>query len=127
MITLGLIALILVLILTGQPLFVLVGVICGYCFKFIGEEEIQNTASDMFYAGDKEILLAIPLFVLAGNLMTQGSISKRLIRFGQCCNSADSIRDGDCQCIELCCFCCNFRIVSRDAYCSWNNLIPRLN
>ena len=80
MITLGLIALILVLILTGQPLFVLVGVICGYCFKFIGEEEIQNMASDMFYAGDKEILLAIPLFVLAGNLMTQGSISKRLIR-----------------------------------------------
>ena len=72
MITLGLIALIFGFVLTGQPLFVLVGVICGYCFKFIGEEEIQNMAGDMFYAGDKEILLAIPLFVLAGNLMTQG-------------------------------------------------------
>ena len=66
MITLGLIALILVLILTGQPLFVLVGVICGYCFKFIGEEEIQNMVSDMFYAGDKEILSPFLYLFLPG-------------------------------------------------------------
>ena len=80
MITLGLIALILGLVLIGQPLFVIVGSISAFCFHFIADEEIKNIVSDIFYAGDKEILLAIPLFVLAGNLMTQGSISKRLIR-----------------------------------------------
>ena len=80
MITLGLIGLILILVLVGQPLFVIVGSISAYCFHFIAKEEIKNIVSDIFYAGDKEILLAIPLFVLAGNLMTQGSISKRLIR-----------------------------------------------
>lgn len=80
MITLGLIALILGLVLIGQPLFVIVGSISAFCFHFIADEEIKNIVSDIFYAGDKEILLAIPLFVLAGNLMTQGSISRRLIR-----------------------------------------------
>ena len=80
MLGLILIGLILLCIILGQPLYVIVGLISGYCFKFFGEEEIRNIVSDIFYAGDKEILLAIPLFVLAGNLMTQGSISKRLIK-----------------------------------------------
>ena len=80
MITLSLISLIVVLVLIGQPLYVIVGSISAFCFHFIADEEIKNIVSDIFYAGDKEILLAIPLFVLAGNLMTQGSISKRLIR-----------------------------------------------
>ena len=80
MLGLILVGLILLCIILGQPLYVIVGLISGYCFKFFGEEEIRNIVSDIFYAGDKEILLAIPLFVLAGNLMTQGSISKRLIR-----------------------------------------------
>ena len=38
---------------------------------------------DIFYAADKEILLAIPLFILAGQIMTKGSISRRLINFAQ--------------------------------------------
>jgi C4-dicarboxylate transporter, DctM subunit len=80
MITIGLVGLIIGLVLIGQPLYVIVGSISAFCFHFIADEEIKNIVSDIFYAGDKEILLAIPLFVLAGNLMTQGSISKRLIR-----------------------------------------------
>ena len=80
MISIGLVLLILFLILVGQPLYVLIGSISAYCFYFIGQEEVKNMISDIFYAGDKEILLAIPLFVLAGIFMTQGSIAKRLIR-----------------------------------------------
>jgi C4-dicarboxylate transporter DctM subunit len=80
MISIGLILLILFLILVGQPLYVLIGSISAYCFMIIGEEEVKNMISDIFYAGDKEILLAIPLFVLAGTFMTQGSIARRLIR-----------------------------------------------
>ncbi len=79
MVTAGLICLIVLLLLFGQPLFVLIGAIAGYSFAFYGGESIANIVSDIFYAGDKEILLAVPLFVLAGNLMTQGSISRRLV------------------------------------------------
>lgn len=80
MVTLGLILLLLFLVVIGQPLFVIVGSISAYCFHFFAKEEIQVIIGDIFYAGDKEILLAIPLFVLAGNIMTQGEIAKRLIR-----------------------------------------------
>lgn len=79
-VTLGLFALILILLLLGQPLFVIIGALSAYCFKFFAKEDIKVMVGDIFFAGDKEILLAIPLFVLAGNLMTQGSIAKRLIR-----------------------------------------------
>lgn len=67
-------------ILLGQPLFVIIGLVTAYCYHFIGDSSLNGIIEDIFFAGDKEILLAIPLFVLAGNIMTQGSIAKRLIR-----------------------------------------------
>ena len=76
----GIFILLFALILLGQPLFVIMGAMASYCYVFFGEETIKVVIEDIFYAADKEILLAIPLFVLAGNLMTQGSISHRLIR-----------------------------------------------
>lgn len=76
----GLTLLIFACILLGQPLFVIVGLVTAYCYHFIGESSISGIIEDIFFAGDKEILLAIPLFVLAGNIMTQGSIARRLIR-----------------------------------------------
>ncbi|MBT6326061.1 MAG: TRAP transporter large permease, partial [Bdellovibrionales bacterium] len=57
MIALGLIILIIFLVIVGQPLFVIVGSISAYCFHFFAEEEIQVIIGDIFYAGDKEILL----------------------------------------------------------------------
>ncbi len=71
--------LIIALILVGQPLFVIMGSIAAFCYHFISEESINIVIGDIFYAANKEILLAIPLFVLAGQLMTKGSIAKRLI------------------------------------------------
>jgi C4-dicarboxylate transporter, DctM subunit len=78
--SLGLGLLILGCILFGQPLFVIIGLVTAYCYHFIGGNPLDGIVEDIFFAGDKEILLAIPLFVLAGNIMTQGSIAKRLIR-----------------------------------------------
>lgn len=46
----------------------------------------------MFTALDSVSIMAIPLFVLAGNLMTEGGISRRLVDF---CNSIiGNIRGG---------------------------------
>ncbi|MBI2519244.1 MAG: TRAP transporter large permease [Bdellovibrio sp.] len=80
MLGLGLALLILVLVILGQPLFVLIGSVTAYCFHFYSDESLKVIIGDIFFAGDKEVLLAVPLFVLAGNLMTQGTIAKRLIR-----------------------------------------------
>lgn len=94
MVALGLIALIIFLILFGQPLFVIIGAVTAYCFLFMsggqaaggqaaGLDKLGDIMSDIYYGADKEILLAIPLFILAGNLMTHGSIARRLIAIGK--------------------------------------------
>lgn len=67
------------LIILGQPLFVIMGSIAAACYHFISEESVSIVIGDIFYAANKEILLAIPLFVLAGQIMTKGSIATRLI------------------------------------------------
>lgn len=89
MVGLGLIALIAFLLLFGQPLFVIIGSVTAYCFMFMssgqmtGLDKLGDIMSDVYYGADKEILLAIPLFILAGNLMTHGSIARRLISIGK--------------------------------------------
>lgn len=86
---LGLLALIAILVLFGQPLFVIVGAVTAYCFMFMsagqmtGIDKLGNIMSDVYNGADKEILLAVPLFILAGNLMTHGSIARRLIAVGK--------------------------------------------
>lgn len=75
----GILVLLFALILFGQPLFVIMGVVTCYCIYFLGEGNFVGIIEDMYYAADKEVLLAIPLFILAGNLMTHGSIARRLI------------------------------------------------
>jgi C4-dicarboxylate transporter, DctM subunit len=74
-----LIPIILFAVLIGMPLFVIMGLIAGYCYLFIAGEPLTVVIGDIFYAADKEVLLAIPLFILAGQIMTKGSISRRLI------------------------------------------------
>ena len=50
------------------------------CVTLIQEYSAVNIAKDIVCeAVKKEELLAIPFFVLAGNLMTQGSIADRLV------------------------------------------------
>lgn len=71
------------LIFLGQPLFVLMGSIAALSYHFISEESISIVIGDIFYAANKEILLAIPLFVLAGQIMTKGSIASRLINLAK--------------------------------------------
>lgn len=73
----------LVSILFGLPLFVIMGSLAVICYLTVSGENMMVIIGDIFYAADKEILLAIPLFVLAGQIMTKGSISQRLINFAK--------------------------------------------
>jgi len=67
------------LILVGAPLFLTVGVASVACVTMIQDISGYVVAKDMYEAVKKEELLAIPFFVLAGNIMTQGSIADRLV------------------------------------------------
>ncbi|MDG1481824.1 MAG: TRAP transporter large permease subunit [Myxococcota bacterium] len=67
------------LVLTGAPLFVAIGVAALSCALLIGNYDVVSVSTDMFEATKKHELLAIPFFVLAGNLMTKGSIADRLV------------------------------------------------
>lgn len=71
------------LILLGQPLFILIGTLTSIYYHFVSGENLSIVVGDIFYAADKEILLAVPLFVLAGQIMTKGSIAQRLINFAK--------------------------------------------
>ena len=71
------------LILTGAPLFLAVGVASVACVTMIQDISGYVVAKDMYEAVKKEELLAIPFFVLAGNIMTQGTIADRLVNLAR--------------------------------------------
>ena len=67
------------MVFLGAPLFVAVGTAALASVMLISEMSGISVATDMFEACKKKELLAIPFFVLAGNLMTRGSLANRLI------------------------------------------------
>lgn len=73
----------LVLMIVGAPLYTVIGVAVLLSVKLLGSGDLINVADDMYTSVKKEVLLAIPFFVLAGGLMTSGSIAERLINFAR--------------------------------------------
>ena len=61
------------LVFLGSPLFVAIGVGTVASWLLVREGSTESVVHDMFEATKKQELLAIPFFVLAGNLMTHGS------------------------------------------------------
>ncbi len=77
---LALVVLLFVLLLARQNLLVLLGVAVGYSYLVWGDGRLGNIVVDAWDAANREILLSIPLFILAGNLMAEGAMARRLIR-----------------------------------------------
>ncbi len=71
------------LVFVGAPLFVAVGVGTVAAWTLIQTKSVELVVEDMLGATKKQELLAIPFFVLAGNLMTQGTMAKKLIAFAR--------------------------------------------
>ncbi|NND47049.1 MAG: TRAP transporter large permease subunit [Woeseiaceae bacterium] len=72
--------LVLVLLLLRQNLFVILGCATAYAYVFFAGEALDGIILDAWSALNKEVLLSIPLYVLAGNIMARGAIAGRLIR-----------------------------------------------
>ena len=68
------------MLLLRQPLVVILLAIAAFVQIVWGKGQLDYIMEDMWVALDKELILSIPLFILCGNVMTQGSTAKRLIR-----------------------------------------------
>lgn len=84
MIALVLFALFFVLLLLSVPVAVALGLstfITSYIFE--GYDSLVDLASNLFSQLDKYPLMAIPMFILAGNLLSKGGSAKRIIEFAK--------------------------------------------
>lgn len=77
---LGLAATLFILLLIRQNLLVILGVAAAWATVAWGDGRIGNIVIDAWDAANKEILLSIPLYILAGNIMSRGEMAARLIR-----------------------------------------------
>ncbi len=77
---LGLLVLVPLLLWLRQNMIVVLGVASAWLYYFYSNGAIGNTALDAWQNARSEVFLAIPLYVLAGNVMANGSIATRLIR-----------------------------------------------
>lgn len=80
------VATILLAVLLAQPLFVILGGVTLLCFEFFAEVPPYDYGifpEKIFELTDKNVLLAIPFFIISGAIMTQGGIAERLINYAR--------------------------------------------
>ena len=76
--------LLLLMLLLGVPIAYGIGLAASFGLLTAAGVNLAVVPQRMFTMLDSFSLLAIPFFVLAGNLMDRGGISKKLIRFASC-------------------------------------------
>ena len=73
--------LLLVLMLTGMPISISLGLtVLTFIFGFT-EVPVESVALKLFTGIEKFEIMAIPFFILAGNFLTHGGVAKRMINF----------------------------------------------
>jgi len=76
----ALLALVLALLVLRQPLTVILISAIAYVHIFWGHGYLDYIVEDMWVSLNKELILAVPLFLLCGAVMTEGSAARRLVR-----------------------------------------------
>lgn len=84
MLTLYIFIVLLVLILLNIPIAVAMGITAILFFAGLGQSSsLTMLAQRMYYGTTGFTLLAVPFFILAGNLMNSGGITNRIFRFAR--------------------------------------------
>ncbi|CAN7371555.1 TRAP transporter large permease subunit [Pseudorhodoferax sp. LjRoot39] len=81
MVWLGMLALALGMLVLRQSLVLVLAMVTVYIHVFVADGKVEYMIQDFWFAADREVLLSIPLFMLAGNVMSRGSIARRLVNF----------------------------------------------
>ncbi len=90
-----------ILFLAGVPIAVAIGLASIIGIEFQGRLPLLLVAQRMFTGLDSFPLVAIPLFILAGNLMSEGGISARLVDLAK--SMVGGIQGGlACTCVLTC-------------------------
>ncbi|MBL3539748.1 TRAP transporter large permease [Aminivibrio sp.] len=66
-------------LLLGVPIIVAIGLSCIFSVVITGAADIGVLVQNMFNAGNSFALMAVPFFILAGNIMSEGGVSRRLV------------------------------------------------
>ncbi|MCE8556559.1 TRAP transporter large permease [Ruegeria pomeroyi] len=77
---LGLAALIVVLLVLRQTLTVILIAAIAYVHMVWGHGNLDYIVEDMWTSLNKELILSVPLFLLCGAVMTEGTAARRLVR-----------------------------------------------
>ncbi|WP_051509988.1 TRAP transporter large permease [Hylemonella gracilis] len=72
--------LILCLLALRQPLLIILLLVSAFLHLAWGRGHLEDILEDMWIGLDKELILAIPMFLLCGEVMTRGSSARRLMR-----------------------------------------------
>lgn len=73
--------LLVVLMLTGMPISIALGLTVLTFFFTLTQVPIEAVALKLFTGIDKFEIMAIPFFILAGNFLTHGGVARRMINF----------------------------------------------
>ena len=79
--TLIIFVLLIALMLTGMPISISLGLTVLTFLFTMTDVPIQSVALKLFTGIEKFEIMAIPFFILAGNLLTHGGVARRMIRF----------------------------------------------
>src|SRR6187401_1377196 len=77
--------LLLVLMLTGMPISISLGLTVLTFLFTMTTVPIESVALKLFTGIEKFEIMAIPFFILAGNFLTHGGVARRMIEFATAC------------------------------------------
>lgn len=73
------VALVVLMLVLRQPLIAMALAVAALVHLLWGQGRLEFMAEDMWNALDRDLILSIPMFLLCGQVMTQGSTARRLI------------------------------------------------
>ena len=81
-----------IFLIVGVPIAFVLGLTPLVAFLYEGEPPLMLVAQRIFTGMDNPVLMAIPFFILAGNIMSAGGLTQRLVTF--CKVLVGSVRGG---------------------------------
>ena len=72
-------AIVILLLILRQNIVAILLIVAGYIHMVFGDGVLEYIIEDMYVTINKEVFLALPLFILCGSVMTRGAIAQRLI------------------------------------------------
>ncbi len=81
-VTIALVLILLIMLFLGMPIAFSLGIASLSCLLFFNMIKLDGIAPKMFWSVNKFVLIAIPYFIVAGNLMMKGGLARPLLELG---------------------------------------------